>query len=175
MRQWPLAFHITFGTYGARLHGDPRGTVALPDNRHGDPIVRFDAEWSAEERARLHGRMVILTNEQRQCVERVMPSICERGGWHHLIAAAARDHVHTLLVAEVDGVRIRRWLKRWVGDALSQRWPDPTRSRWLAKGGSARQVWSNDYLETAFEYIRRQRISPFTRADLEVARRIYKR
>ncbi|MCH8164939.1 MAG: hypothetical protein IH889_04955 [Planctomycetes bacterium] len=27
MSNGPLAYHITFGTYGTRLHGDPRGTV----------------------------------------------------------------------------------------------------------------------------------------------------
>src|SRR5438876_2474643 len=37
--RYPLAYHITFGTYGMRLHGDARGTVDRRVNQPGDAIV----------------------------------------------------------------------------------------------------------------------------------------
>src|SRR5688572_26695020 len=37
-----LAYHITWGTYGMRLHGDPRGTVDRDHNALGSPIIRRD-------------------------------------------------------------------------------------------------------------------------------------
>ena len=37
-----LAFHITWGTYGTRLHGDPRGTVDRNHNHFGDPVLGYD-------------------------------------------------------------------------------------------------------------------------------------
>jgi hypothetical protein len=41
----PLAYHITFGTYGTRLHGDERGTVDRAMNKPGDPIIGADSSW----------------------------------------------------------------------------------------------------------------------------------
>jgi hypothetical protein len=41
---YPLAYHITFGTYGTRLHGDERGTVERAHNVYGEPIVGMDAD-----------------------------------------------------------------------------------------------------------------------------------
>jgi hypothetical protein len=45
MHPRPIAYHITFGTYGTRLHGDPRGTVDRSMNRPGDPIIGADRAW----------------------------------------------------------------------------------------------------------------------------------
>ncbi len=38
----PLAYHITWGTYGTRLHEDSRGTVDRENNSFGTPIVGPD-------------------------------------------------------------------------------------------------------------------------------------
>jgi hypothetical protein len=35
----PLAYHITWGTYGTRLHGDKRGTVDRENNAFGTPVL----------------------------------------------------------------------------------------------------------------------------------------
>ena len=50
----PLAYHITFGTYGTRLHGNERGSVDRAHNAPGEPfhfgrrlaelIARYDME-----------------------------------------------------------------------------------------------------------------------------------
>src|SRR5688500_18791040 len=37
-----LAYHITWGTYGTRLHGDPRKTVDRLHNQYGDPVLGYD-------------------------------------------------------------------------------------------------------------------------------------
>ena len=167
MLDHPLAFHITFGTYGMRLHGDHRGTVLRARNRPGEPIIGRDDIWTEIERSKLTFDPVVLDLHQRQFVEQVIPSICDRGGWRHYISAAQRDHVHVLLEATAEGMSVRRWLKRWLGQTLSERWPDvmSIRSRassgvkptWWAEGGSVRWVWDEKYLETAYAYILAQR------------------
>jgi hypothetical protein len=47
----PLAYHITFGTYGTRLHGDDRGTVDQAHNFYGDLIAEKDEDWQQIEHA----------------------------------------------------------------------------------------------------------------------------
>src|SRR5690348_3032028 len=60
--QLPLAYHITFGTYGTRLHGDQRGTVDRRVNGYGDPIVGSDPSWWEQERDRLRFDPILLND-----------------------------------------------------------------------------------------------------------------
>jgi hypothetical protein len=76
----PLAYHITFGTYGTRLHGDARGTVERARNVYGEPIVGRDGEWERIERGRLGFEPRVFTFEQMIIAEGLIPSICLRGG-----------------------------------------------------------------------------------------------
>ena len=48
-------WHITFGTYGMRLHGGPRLTVERRHNRRGTRFIEDDAERSMSERNRMKG------------------------------------------------------------------------------------------------------------------------
>ena len=108
----PLAYHITFGTYGTRLHGDERGTVDRRANKYGDPIIGAQPDWQQMERNFLRFPPRIFEISHRQLIERLVPVICVRGGWHLHSAAAAKDHVHTLLTAQADGEIVRKLLKR---------------------------------------------------------------
>jgi REP element-mobilizing transposase RayT len=156
----PLAYHLTFGTYGTRLHGDPRGTVDRSHNRPGDPIVGADPARWVRESAALRFPAVLLTVEQRRFAETQIPEVCSRGGWTYLVGSVAADHVHTMLVAETDGAGVRKWFKRWLGEALSARWPMVPRQSWWAEGGSVRWIWKESYFDNVYEYIRGQRTTP---------------
>jgi len=156
----PLAYHITFGTYGTRLHGDPRGTVDRSMNQPGDPIIGADPNRWLRERGSLRFEPAFLSKEQRQFAESVIPDICRQGGWLYHIASAGPDHVHVLLSSSSDGTAVRKWFKRWLGERLSERWPLPAGKSWWAEGGSVKWVWVQHYFDCVFNYIRRQRITP---------------
>jgi len=157
MDDFPLAYHITFGTYGTRLHGDPRGTVDRRRNRPGDPIVGRNEAWQRMEASRLSHPPILLTVPQRVYAERAVISICQRGRWTYKEAACGPDHVHVLLSARRDGKAIRRWLKRWLGEALSARWPLRVGQSWWATGGSVKWIWDAGYLERVTQYVGSQR------------------
>ncbi len=112
MPELPLAYHITVGTYGTRLHGDERGTVDRSHNRPGDPIIGLNEDWLRVERNRLKFDPIYLTDKQRTLIETQVPDICDRGGWVYHIAAAKPDHMHVLLSSPNDGEVIRKLLKR---------------------------------------------------------------
>jgi REP element-mobilizing transposase RayT len=156
----PLAYHITFGTYGTRLHGDPRGTVDRSRNRPGDPIIGADPDRWLHEFELLRFPPIFLTVEQQQFIEATIPKICARGGWTYIICSAGDDHVHSMLSAAADGAAVRKWLKRWLGEALSDRWPLPPGQSWWAEGGSVKWIWTEDYFNNVYEYIRQQRATP---------------
>ena len=165
MANTPLAYHITVGTYGMRLHGDPRGTVDRTNNRPGDPILGRDEDWQHEERSLLKFDPIVLAAPQRVFIEGIVPAICERGGWDYHIAAARLDHVHVELSSPNDGQIIRQLVKRWLSEELSTRWPLPSGAVWWAECGSVKWVWEQCYFQNVYDYIRRQRTSPMVPAE----------
>ncbi len=175
----PLAYHITFGTYGTRLHGDPRGTVDRKANKLGDPIIGAEPDWERMERSTLRFPPVLLDPGSRSFIESVVPSLCDRGGWELHVCSAKPDHVHVLLTTSREAKPVRRWLKTWLSQALNERVgsepPEPPavradrdhRSRvdegedrrrpWWSKGGSIKWVWDEKYFDNVYNYITRQR------------------
>lgn len=152
-------WHITFGTYGTRLHGDRRPTVDLEHNEYGTPFVpRNDLRRQREEES-LIAEPVRLTPDQRELIERLIPEICQRGGWKLHAAAAQPDHVHVVcgIRSEIHGDKVQRLLKRWLTEALNEKWPDSYRPRWWAVQGSNKAIKEESYLKNAIAYVERQR------------------
>jgi REP element-mobilizing transposase RayT len=155
----PIAYHITWGTYGTRLRYGPRPTVSRDQNEHGTPVLRYDEHLWVRERENLKYNPVILTLEQMRFIEAAFPDICLRGNWQYHTSAAGPDHVHTVVSSEHDPETIRRLMKRWIGQLLSQRWPrrESESPTWWAECGSIKWIGDEDYLATATGYVSRQR------------------
>ncbi len=161
-----LAYHITWGTYGTRLHGDPRKTVDRQHNQYGDPVLGYDEHRWEREKSLLKFAPVIFTRPQMMIVESLLPSICARGGWTHRAGAAGPDHVHEILLSRNDPETIRRLFKRWLGQELTRLLqgepgcPQPgTKATWWAECGSIRWIFQEDgdYYDNAIGYVGRQR------------------
>jgi REP element-mobilizing transposase RayT len=153
-------WHITFGTYGTRLHGDYRATV---DKRHNELGTSFlgenEARKSSEEK-RMRFPPVILTAEQRSFLQNIAPALCDRGGWRYRICAAGPDHFHILLDIDpkIHGELVRKLLKRWCTQDLNQHWPLPKGASWWAEEGSNKAIHEEKYLNNAYNYIAGQRL-----------------
>lgn len=155
-------WHITFGTYGTRLHGSAAPTVDKQHNDIGTPFLTKNVVRFASDRNRMRFEPVVLTLEQRLFIELEIVAVCERGGWGYRICAAASDHVHLLcdVVPAVHGEKVRRLVKRWLGQALSERWPLPDGATWWAEEGSNIAIHEERYLNNCFAYVWRQRATP---------------
>ena len=153
-----LAYHFTWGTYGSRLHGDPRGTVERQNNIYGTPVLAHDAERLREQRENLRFPPVSLTIEQCAFAEDAIPAVCERGHWELRARACAPDHIHVVLTSVFDPKKIRSLLKRWVGQALSENWSQEKEQTWWSEDGSIKWIYDDPYLRNAVRYVERQRI-----------------
>jgi REP element-mobilizing transposase RayT len=156
------AWHITFGTYGARLHGDERPTVHRSRNQLGQAFEPEDMSRKFAQKSHLVGGAVQLFPEQSVFIEATLPTICERGGWMLHACAAGIDHVHVVVGVpeDVHGERVQQWMKRWLSEALNQKWPKEPHPRWWTKGGSNKAIKDEAYLKNAIAYVVRQRATP---------------
>jgi hypothetical protein len=155
-------WHITWGTYGARLHGGAKATVDKAHNRRGEAFVKRDVKHEQAVKKCLNFLPVQLNSSQRDFIERELPAICRRGGWAYRICASGVDHVHLLcdIVPAIHGQRARRLAKRWLGQELSKCWPLPDGATWWAEEGSNIAIHDEAYLNNVFRYILRQRATP---------------
>lgn len=155
-------WHITWGTYGTRLHGGFAPTVDRQHNQYREAFVTRHAERELAESQSMRHPPRLLTDDQRTFIELTIPGICQRGGWTYRIAAAEKDHIHVLcdIVPDVHGEKVRRLLKRWTGQAISEQWPLLDGQRWWAVEGSNKAVKDTTYLNNAFNYILKQRLTP---------------
>ena len=72
---YPMAWFITWTTYGTWLHGDARGSFL--DRTY----LRPNAELEAANRAQMTGEVVSLTDQQRAIVDAAIVNECLAQGW----------------------------------------------------------------------------------------------
>lgn len=149
-----IAYHITIGTYGTRLHGGAAPTVERPHNKRGEPFVTIDPKREMALRGTMKETPCYFSNEQRIFVESTIPEICEQGNWTYHIAACQNDHIHLLTSGNVEPKAIRRWFKTWLTQRLNNKYGKRT---WLVNSGSTKWVNGERYFNAVFEYIQRQR------------------
>ena len=151
---FPMAFHITRGTYGARLHGSTKPHVDRGHNQYGAPLAPTDPERESESRERMSAQPASLRREQREVVEHAIRDVAARYGWVIHSIAVQSDHVHVVITAAREGQQLRDALKAVASRALNKQFGPGT---WWAEKGSTKYPWERDYFENARDYVRDQR------------------
>ena len=144
----PIAFFLTWVTYGTWLPGDSRGWV---EYRHGwqlpDPVLELEAA------ARMTEDACRLSYEQRKAVEDQVSETCVHRRWHLHAVNCRTNHLHVVVSApEVHPKKIRADLKAWATRSLKMRF-NADREKWWAERGSIRWLWKEDDLAAAIQYV----------------------
>src|SRR4051794_28943443 len=97
--RYPMGYHITWGTHGARLHGANKPFVDRDHNQYGEPFPLPDPVREEQSRDKMKGDIVSLTLEQRELVEAALRDLGQRYEWTIHSLAAQSDHVHIVITA----------------------------------------------------------------------------
>ncbi|MEP7212039.1 MAG: transposase [Acidobacteriota bacterium] len=151
---FPLAYLITFRTYGTWLHGDERGSFSRRDiNRFG---ARFfppnDSLRKAMQRAS-NGEEFTLNGAMRVVVHRASCDICERRGYELLAVNVRTNHVHAVVAAQRAPERIADELKAHGTKFLREAKLIGPNDRVWARGRSRRYLWKPEHVAAAIEYV----------------------
>lgn len=89
----PLAYFLTFTTYGTWLHGDKRGSFKKHDgfiegnnDNHSRPFL-------------LKEQPVVFSAEQRVLMDRVIIEVCHYRGWELHAKNVRTNHIHVVVMA----------------------------------------------------------------------------
>ncbi|MEP7212103.1 MAG: hypothetical protein ABI791_03455 [Acidobacteriota bacterium] len=150
----PLAYLITFRTYGSWLHGDKRGSVNRYRNTFGTTYLPEEKAWLRINEIKLKSEPVILDSKQRTIVEASIRETCEFRCWQLLAINVRTNHVHT--VAAIGGKTPGTALNAFKANATRKMREDGCwtlgHSPWSERG-SERYLWNEGSVERAIEYV----------------------
>jgi len=149
----PLAYHITFTCYGARLHGDESGTVDPEHNFPGTPFIPHTPKLAKIKQSRMKQKTYEMDATRRRAVLEALKETCSYRNWLLLAAHIRPKHVHVVVQAATEPGKILNDLKVYASRKLNQMAIDsPNRKRW-ARHGSTRYLWKQGDMESAVHYV----------------------
>ena len=151
----PLAYFITFSTYGAWLHGDERGSSGRKRGGTHDEYLQPGRPLAGKELALLKQPPFQLEPEQREVVERTIREVAQYRGWDLQALAAKGMHVHCVVDADAPPEKVMNDFKAWATRRLREAgMVGPTRKVW-ARHGSTRYLWNLRAVDYARGYVDR--------------------
>jgi REP element-mobilizing transposase RayT len=154
----PIAYLLTFGTYGTHLHGDDRGSHLW---RHG--YVVPDPDLARDCAARMTEARYVLQEGARDVVLRAIVSHARYRGWDLRAAHVRTEHVHVVVGAprDVTPKRVMADIKAYATRALRE--VGIVRAHYWARGGHCAFLASSDEIEAAARYVFWQQGEPMAR------------
>jgi REP element-mobilizing transposase RayT len=161
----PIAYLITFRTYGTWLAGDERGSIDKYHNRVGvERAVRSSKRQNIHSQ-RLKSDPYVLNATARNSVEIAIRNVCEYRGWRILAIAVRTNHVHVVVAASVPSAKMLNDFKAYATRSLRQnaQWTHE-HSPWVDKG-SRRNLWNEDHVRAAWDYVENGQGGPLPEFD----------
>jgi REP element-mobilizing transposase RayT len=150
--KYPLAYLITFTTYGTWLHGDGRGSIDRNHNKYGDEFLPEKENFERQDCKLLKNTAVFLDERDRNIVLDAILSQCDFRGWFAHAVHVRSNHVHIIVSAMEKPEKIMSVLKAYSTRTL--RALGVERTRFWTTHGSTRYLWTKEKLDMAIKYVR---------------------
>ncbi|SRR5216683_7788247 len=148
----PIAYFITFTTYGTWLHGRDPGSVDLQHNTPGTPVLSPDAAQERRCRAAMRQEPYVLDAARRRVVLQTIREVAAHRKWTLWAVHVRSNHVHVVITADCKPEKVMSDLKAWASRRLREQFgEEAVRDRWT-EHGSTRWLNSNDSFQAAVRY-----------------------
>jgi REP element-mobilizing transposase RayT len=149
----PLAYFISFRTYGTWLHGDKRGSVDRFQNQYRSPYIPPNVRWHRSTREQMKAEPLILGGRQRRAIKAAIRETCKIRKWSLLAFNVRTNHVHTVVTAHRPSKVVLTAFKANATRQLREEglWPYNF-SPWTRKG-SRRKLWNERSVANAIDYV----------------------
>ena len=150
----PLAYFISFLSYGTWLHGDRRGSIDRFHNRYRSPYMPKNDSWRNYNRAQLKTKPFFLRAKHRRAIKEAIKETCNKRKWSLLALSVRSNHIHVVVVA--NGKKPELVLGAFKANATRQLrehglWRHPF-TPWT-DGGSKRRLWNEQSIVEAIDYV----------------------
>ncbi len=161
----PLAYFITFTTYGTWLHGRGQGSVDRDTNIPGEPFLPADPHREAEQRATMKQPEYRLDAARRDVVLKTIREVSRHRKWRLWAVHVRSNHVHIIVTGPKKPERIMGDFKAWCSRRLREAFGEPAdRERWT-EHGSTPYLWTEETLHAKIDYVVNGQGVPMARYD----------
>jgi REP element-mobilizing transposase RayT len=149
----PLAYFISFRSYGTWLHGDERGSIDRFNNRYRAPYLPANEKWRNYNQRQLKAEPSILKAKHRKSVEAAIRETCKIRNWLLLALNVRTNHVHSVVSANRRASLVLNAFKANATRQLREDrlWPHSF-SPWADKG-SKKKLWNEHSVAKAIDYV----------------------
>lgn len=151
----PLAYLITFRTFGTWLHGDERSSVDRHNgkNRYGTPKIEPNNNLNRIMTDRRPGDAFILDAECRAVVESAIKNVCSIRDYSLFALNVRTNHVHSTVSAAAKPDAIMNAFKANATRELRDAGLVAGDQRVWSRGGSTRYLWKPVHVDRAVDYV----------------------
>ena len=149
----PLAYFITFTTYGTWLHGRDPGSVDREHNVPGTPLLSANPRRESARRQSLRQEPYLLDEVRRAVVLQTIREVASHRGWKLWAVHVRTNHVHIVVTAGDKPEKVMSDFKAWASRRLREAFKESAdRDRWT-QHGSTRWVDTDGSLAAAITYV----------------------
>jgi len=149
----PLAYFITFTTYGTWLQGRDPGWIDRKHNEHGSPIPKPNAARAAAQEIKLRQPEYRLDEPRRGVVLKTILEVASHRGWKLWAVHVRSNHVHVVATADASPEKLMIDFKAWASRRLREAFgEDADRDRWT-QHGSTLYLWTESAIAEKAEYV----------------------
>ena len=148
----PLAYFITFRSYGTWLHGRA-GSVDRSHNRYGTPRLPGNAKRLAYNERLMKRPSVKLSTKRRRAVLQAIKETCEIRNWKLWASNIRTNHVHSVVSAPYDPEPVLIALKANATRKMREAgcWQSG-KTPWVLRG-SKQYLWTEKDVYDAIDYV----------------------
>jgi len=151
---FPIAYLITFRTFGTWLHGDDPGSIQRSRDKRFRTIAR-DPNVPLKEAmlSSLKQCPVILNEHQRTIVEAAIVEVCSYRSYVPYAINVRSTHVHSVVSKAVKPEKIVNDFKAYATRKLRAEREFLTTGKIWSRGASTRYLWKPNHLRGAIDYV----------------------
>ncbi len=151
----PLAYLITFRTYGTWLHGDERLSVDPHSgkNRYGAPKIDRNKKLVTVMSENQASDSFLLNGECRKVVERAIRGVCDAREYRLAAVNVRTNHAHNVVSATTTPEKVMNALKANATRELREAGLVAPDVRVWSRGGSTRYLWKPAHVSGAIDYV----------------------
>lgn len=152
----PLAYFITFRTYGSWLHGDERGSVDRRHNTFGTPLQSVNDNRAQFEAQELKHEAIELSDIQRDVVLATMHDVCQHKNWTLHAVNVRTNHVHLVVTCPDTPERAMNTFKSYATRRLRETGYIGSETSVWSRHGSTIYIFREDKLAEKIKYVLEQ-------------------
>jgi len=165
----PLAYFITFTTYGTWLQGRETGSVDRSHNQFDMPILAPNRTIESRRRSQMRQFEYLLDQPRRQVVLATIIEVAAYRKWRLWAVHVRTNHVHVVVTANTKPEKVMNDFKIWCSRRLRETFNESAdRDRWT-QHGSTRYLFEEDKIIEKIDYVLNEQGEPMEwyRAEIE--------